>query len=990
MAGAAVGAVYLIAAENISVIAAVCTAVMFIAAIGILVSIAVKINSESEYTEHLEDYFNDYACIRFDKKRKIAFLSENVVSMTGIEAASHILEENEYEKYMEQVLACPYDQEESIYMSNIPEKWVQLVNFDSSVYEYTLLHDVSKYVMNKNLVRSLRYYDSATGILCRDAFISQVRASSEANKETIGLIHFVISGIEKVTSFFGSSAADEIIVRVASFIKKYENPHNIFTGRTATNEFTVLMTETYDDGCRKLATKIYGGLQELLKDMQDKEKNNVRIYCGYALFHGNDNTVNNMMAASDFAAFDAESSGSSVPVLFNPAVYSKRAQEFRKIQVFNTLIAENRVEYHFQPIVNAHTGAIFGYEALMRPQEIDGIKLSPLEMLSIAEQQDMLYEIEHITFFNTLKLLSENQDFFSSRKLFINCIPNSVLSDADFNKLSEMYGELFDKVVVEITEGSPVLDDAVKSINNRFRNHKAQVALDDYGTGYSNDSTLLSVKPDYIKIDRSIMMNIDKDPQKQHLVANMVNFASQHGITTLGEGIETLEELETAISLGIDLIQGFVACKATAILMLDIPIDVKNEIISYNLKYAGHVNKTYEVKSAEPVDIVNLALKGYTKMIVKTDKAVINGDPNIDVSMCISLENEGETYLKLNNLNLFATDSPAISICKGSDVNMEISGRNTLTHNGIRVPANSKLYICGNGSLHINSTQNNSGAIGGSYIQDYGQIIIDMDGSLDISSKGDNIIGIGGGIGSFDSLINLISGSIKFDLKGKDVVAVGSFVDETVININPIDIDISIGAQNAVGIGSKGGHVTVDAAANITTNISGDCCCCVGTLEKGSGNVRINGGSNHIVVKGKNIVGIGAVNGNMEVILNAGYTDILCEGDNATCAGDAFGSGSVRLCGAAVKAIAKASKENPVGVNNGKVYMTGGSVETSDIEPLKCYAPDGTPLKQVKVDGRNTFKDTIKGDESIYSYLALPIEMDTMNVYLPEYYVYNK
>ena len=68
----------------------------------------------------------------------------------------------------------------------------------------------------------------------------------------------------------------------------------------------------------------------------------------------------------------------SFMMLFNPAVYSKRAKEFRKIQVFNTLIAENRVDYHFQPIVNAHTGAIFGYEALMRPQEIDGIKLSPL------------------------------------------------------------------------------------------------------------------------------------------------------------------------------------------------------------------------------------------------------------------------------------------------------------------------------------------------------------------------------------------------------------------------------------------------------------------------------------------------------------------------------------------------------------------------------------------------------------------------------------
>ena len=94
------------------------------------------------------------------------------------------------------------------------------------------------------------------------------------------------------------------------------------------------------------------------------------------------------------------------------------------------------------------------------------------------------------------------------------------------------------------------------------------------------------------------MTDIDKDPQKQHLVKNIIDFASQQGILSLGEGIETEEELDTAISLGVDLIQGFVISKATSVFMLDIPADIKGKIISLNLKHTGHVHKNFVITEA--------------------------------------------------------------------------------------------------------------------------------------------------------------------------------------------------------------------------------------------------------------------------------------------------------------------------------------------------------------------------------------------------------
>lgn len=976
--------IYTITAGKGSMLIAAAAILCAVSAVCVAAAISF-IRRETEYFRAFEANLKDYAFIRYDKAAHKACLNMGVAPLTGIETTGVVLDQAEYESFMEKLKNNPYDTAENIYKSAAEDKWIQISSYSTPRYDCTAIRDVSSYISCKSVIKSLKYYDSVTGALSRDAFISRLRSAGERNSNSscVGIINFVISGIERITSFTGTAAADSIIVRIAQYIKKYENPHNIFVGRTGANEFSMLVTDTYDDGCRKTAEKVYDGLAEML--LSDN-KNNVRIFCGYACFHGSGNNINSMMSAADFAVFDAESQGEQKPVPFDSETYAKRAHDFKKIQVFNKAVSEQLIDYHFQPIVNAKTGAIYGYEALMRPRMVDGIKLTPLEMLKYAAQQDMLYNIEHITFFGTMKLLSENQDFFSTRKLFINCIPNSILSDDDFATLTDNYGTLFDKVVVEITEGSPVFNSAMEVLNGRFRSRKAQIALDDYGTGYANESTLLTVKPDYIKIDRSLMQDIDKDVQKQHLVANMINFATQHGIKTLGEGIETLNELETAVSLGIDLIQGYVACRPAAVLMLDIPIDIKNAIIEYNLKYTGRVDKTYEVTGEEPVNIVELALAGYNELLVTGPKAVIEGDADIEVNMHITIMVNGcEAHVTLKNVNIASPGGPTVTIEKGSEVNLCIEGSNTLTHEGIRVPEGAKLFISGGGDLSINCTRNDAPAIGSGFMQEYGVINICSEGNISMNVNGDSFAAIGGGIATENSEIVLISGRFSFILKCKDVVGIGSFSGPTKISVaRGVKVDMTIGCQNAVAIGSRNGNADIDCSGDISTNISGDTCCCIGTLERGESSIKVNGGDNNIVVRGKHIAGVGAINGQSEILLNAGKINILCEGDNATCVGDAFGSGLVRIWGSQVTAIAKASHENPIGVKDGKVYVMGGSIVTSNLEPLECTTEDGAPLVRTEVDGKKKFTRTVQGAEQSYLYTAEPTGEEKMYIYLPE------
>ena len=946
---------------------------------------AVSLKKSGKVGEAELEMLHDTAFVSFDKASGKASISGAFTVLTGIETGSKVIGKDKYGDVMSDIFSSRHPTEKDIYMSSAADKWIKVVINDTDGFEFTEITDVTDYIVAKNTISSLRNFDAASGLMTKDTFTGKLAETAATIEGMYGLIHITINGIDKFSSFAGVHNTDEMLSKAAIIVKRYENPHNIFAGRTSANDFSVLITDTYDDGCKKLAGKIMTEIREMVATFPGNGSI-AKVYCGYALAAGTSD-VSALIAQADFAAFDAENRRAQQPVIFNADNYSLKAQEFRRNQVFETVIDEDRIDYHFQPIVNAHTGEIYGYEALMRPQAVDGIKLSPLDVLEIAKQTDMLYSVEHITFWKTLKILSENQDFFHNRKLFINCIPNALLSDNEYNDLVDKYGMLFDKLVVEVTEENPVFESAINVINARYRDKKAQVALDDYGTGYSNDSTLLAVNPSCIKIDRSIMTGIDKNPQKQHLVANMINFAAQHEIMVLGEGVETFEELETAIALGVDLIQGYVVCRPTAVLMLEIPSEIKNRIISFNIKYRGKVSKTYYINERETADVVELSLAGFNEICIRSDSAKLIGNTDVQTDMKIFIDcKRSSTRVTFENLNLVCNEDngSAVVLSGSTQANIELIGRNVIKNGGIRVPEDSEIFFGGDGRLEINSTRVYSFGIGGNYMQRYGRIIFGGENEIKITCSGDCVVGIGGGEGGMDSAVIANSGKLILAVDGKNIVSLGSYNGNSSIKLNNCDIKVDMGGDDVTAIGSCRGKTVIDSLANLDINISGNNCCGMGVLQGGEGSVIVNGSKADILVRGKNIVGIGTMGGNLEPVINAGVVNIRCEGNNATCIGDIEGSGAIRLRGASITAIAKASVENPIGSKDGKVYVTSGSIETSDVEPLECYSLAGERLVRREIDGTVDFRKTVHSGGDSYIYIANKTGGETMNIYLPE------
>ena len=132
-----------------------------------------------------------------------------------------------------------------------------------------------------------------------------------------------------------------------------------------------------------------------------------------------------------------------------------------------------------------------------------------------------------------------------------------------------------------MTEQAELGDMALYDIKEMYSHMNIRIAVDDYGTGYSNVHNILRYMPNYVKIDRSLLSGIEKDRKKRHFVREIIEFCHDNSIMSLAEGVETTEELRTVIRLGVDLVQGYYTARPSAEIMDVIPYDIRREIKQY-------------------------------------------------------------------------------------------------------------------------------------------------------------------------------------------------------------------------------------------------------------------------------------------------------------------------------------------------------------------------------------------------------------------------
>ncbi len=659
----------------------------------------------------------------------------------------------------------------------------------------------------------------------------------------------------------------------------------------------------------------------------------------------------------------------------------------KKYQLFNQLLDENLFLYHFQPIVNAKTGEVFAYEALMRTD--DKINMSPVEILDFAVRENRLYDIEKLTLFNALKIMKDYQETFGSKKLFINSISNHLLKDEDFDVLYKQYGTLFKNVVLEITESALIDDDGIKAIRKRLQNANFQLALDDYGAGYSNESLLLNTTPNFIKIDQLILRNINLDTKKQHLVSNIVSFARNNHVKTIAEGIETYEEFIYVIKLGVDYIQGFYTGRPNPMLLQTIPDECLETVsaLSKDEVHGSMLSKTYETRSDTTVlSLEAFALDQYSDLLIQNKDIILQGNPDIVTNIKIHIADNLKCCITLDKVRLKAND-PVIALGHNCSVILKLVGDNILYQDGIRVPESSELIITGDGNLNIQTSRKLGVGIGGSSEQSYGNITLAGTGSIKINNSSDLSIGIGGAQNTGNSLIHLSSGNIEVEVGGYHAVGIGSISGNAIIKIGKCKLKITSVATKAVAIGCLMGPVNIATSGMLDIRCEGRNTVSIGTLENGVGCVTVQDGSISISYNAHSGAGIGGIDGSINIILQNGDIDIYAEGSDIVGIGDYTGTGTIQIFHGIITAVLKASQPVTIGNSDKLVVIDGGNILCDIPEDISVVNSLGIPLNAKLITDTDYFHRTIDTKNGSYDYRAERNDRcKIIRVYLPENY----
>lgn len=212
----------------------------------------------------------------------------------------------------------------------------------------------------------------------------------------------------------------------------------------------------------------------------------------------------------------------------------------------------------YQPIVSLQEDALFGYEALTRLPGESGFE-GPLELFRFAGEIGEAYRLDRLArelAINGCARLHEDQ------KLFINVMAQ-IMEDPRFSPgrtlgLLEEHHLSPRQVVFEINERSSIEDyPAMQKALEHYRSQGYQIAIDDVGAGYSSLQSIVELRPDYIKVDRSIIQDIHNDEVKEHILHTLQEASDKIGAALIAEGIERQDELDKLREMGIRYAQGY-------------------------------------------------------------------------------------------------------------------------------------------------------------------------------------------------------------------------------------------------------------------------------------------------------------------------------------------------------------------------------------------------------------------------------------------------
>lgn len=398
--------------------------------------------------------------------------------------------------------------------------------------------------------------DELTGLQNRNGYKEHIEKLIRDEPDKYGALIFCdIDNLKFVNDCYGHNNGDRYIQSVADSLKGFSK-YNSVLARPSGDEFVIYIHGFNNK--EEVQMAVESGIKEarnsyFMTTLHVEEK--VRFSTGGSIYPTDSTNVEELLKYSDYAMFKMKKSSKGELAFYDKNTFDKSTYLISNRGYLDEFLEKELVDFAMQPIVDTKTFEIYGYEALMRPQlDIIG---TPYLILQLAKEESKLDKLERLVLKKVLEKINSNIDILGNYKIFINSISSQVLEPWELEEYIKQYPYLFKNIVFEVTEQEYADEKFLKRKAEVLRKYGALIALDDYGSGYSNELSLLSQSYDIIKIDMKLIRSIDTDVKRQELVASILKVSKINNYKVVAEGVETIEEVKTLKALGVHYLQGY-------------------------------------------------------------------------------------------------------------------------------------------------------------------------------------------------------------------------------------------------------------------------------------------------------------------------------------------------------------------------------------------------------------------------------------------------
>jgi diguanylate cyclase (GGDEF)-like protein len=391
--------------------------------------------------------------------------------------------------------------------------------------------------------------DPVTGLLSFQRFQQAVdvevkRAAREM--APMALILIDVDNFKAINDAHGRQDGDRVLRGIADRLQASLRATDVLA-RIAGDDFALLLPKASADHAEMVLSRSRDALADV-----EVEGFTLSVAAGYACYPADARDAATLMQAAEGALRMAQRRGSGSTLRYDPSEVSVSHTEGERHEVFELIDAPEGITPVFQPLVALATGQVSGYEALTRFNAPP--KRRPDEWFLLAQRVGLGPALEARAIEAALAVPGRPPGAYLS----LNLSPSTLAAP----EVQAVLPEDLSGLVIELTEHELAADDSILDADvASLRERGARVAVDDAGAGYAGLQQLMRVQPDLIKLDRSLVSDVDSDLAKQALVDAFVRFGRRTGAQVVAEGIETEEELRTLADLDVSYGQGFFLAK---------------------------------------------------------------------------------------------------------------------------------------------------------------------------------------------------------------------------------------------------------------------------------------------------------------------------------------------------------------------------------------------------------------------------------------------